>query len=256
MPRKIKIFGREIEWYDVKTKFKKILRSFLYSVIVQELICLFIIFYIWFVYFTGRKNFIKSAEFLAAIKAGKPIILCFWHNRLMLTSFIPRYANKKLGTNYRFMTLASNHGDGRFVGKIMEKFGFISIYGSSQNGRKATRGIELSSLREIVRGLKNGIGLGITPDGPRGPNQKINSEIINIAKISNAILAPVSYSASNFIEFNSWDKFKLPLPFSKINFYFDDLIYVNKNMSEKEEKKMKIELEKRLNLAQEESEQF
>jgi hypothetical protein len=161
---------------------------------------------------------------------------------------------RKLYKDYKIMTLASRHGDGRFVGKVMEKFGFISILGSTKRSKKSSRGIEISSLREILRGLKKGHSLGITPDGPRGPNQKISGELINLAKLSGAEILPVSQTTSNFIQFNSWDKFKFPLPFSKICFYFaEETIKVSKNLDQKELDDIAQLAEDKMNLVQENS---
>ncbi len=111
-------------------------------------------------------------------------------------------------------------------------------------------------MREIIRGLKNGKALGITPDGPRGPNQKINSEIINIAKISGAQILPISFSYSKYKQFNSWDKFKLALPFGKLCFYFGDLITIKKDLSNKEEIDLKLELESLMNDTQNKSDKI
>ena len=249
----MKILDRKIEWYDVKTKTKKIIRSFVYSSLMQRIICCCIIGYIWLVYLTSKKKFINFEQYLQAVKQTKPLIMASWHNRLMMMPFVAKYANKNANPKYRFMSLASQHGDGQFVGRVMTALGFENIYGSSQNGRKKSRGINLHSLREIIRGLREGKALGITPDGPRGPNQKVNSEIIGMAKISGAAILPVSCSCSRFIQFNSWDKFKLPLPFSSICFYLGDFIFVDKDLDEVGEGLLKLKLEEELNLAQEKS---
>jgi hypothetical protein len=133
----------------------------------------------------------------------------------------------------------------------MEKFGLVSIYGSTKDGRKSSRGIDFSSMRQILEGLKKGFSLGITPDGPRGPNQKINGEIINIARISGSTILAMSYSCSRFKQLNTWDNFKIPLPFSKLCFYFDDqLINVARHSSQEEMKKIEQLVEERMNLAQ------
>lgn len=256
MARKYKIFGREFEWYDIKTKFKKMLRQVGYSFLIQQALCFLISSYLWLVYLTSKKKFINAEFYIEAVKQNKALICTFWHNRLAMIPFLALHVRKKGNMKYKFMTLASNHGDGQFVGKVMKQFGYENIYGSSQGGRKASRGIDLQAVRQIIRGLKNGKGLGITPDGPRGPNQKVNSEIINIAKISSAIIMPVSYSTSNFIQINSWDKFKVPLPFSKINFYYGKEIIIDKNSQKDEEEELKINLENALNYAQQRSEEF
>jgi len=255
MSKKWKIFGihTDLEWYDVKTKFKQLLRKITYSWLAQELICLIIISYMKLVFYSSKKTFINHEVILEAAKHRRPIIISFWHNRLMMTLFIAQKP-RKLYPTYNFMALASKHGDGKFVGKIMEKFGLISIYGSSKDGRKASRGIDFANMRKILEGLKKGYSLGITPDGPRGPNQKINGEIINIARISGAGILPTSYSCSRFKQLNTWDKFKIPLPFSKLCFCFDEApVYVAKNSSPEEIEKIKISVEEKMNAVQEKS---
>jgi lysophospholipid acyltransferase (LPLAT)-like uncharacterized protein len=161
---------------------------------------------------------------------------------------------KKLYPNYCLMTLASKHGDGRFVGKVTEKFGMISVLGSSKDGRKSSRGIDFSSMRKIVEGLRKGDSLAITPDGPRGPNQKVNGELINIARLTGAKILPISCHSSRCLQLNTWDKLKIPLPFSSLFFCFDSaLIAVNKSASKEEVAEIKLFTEQRLNFVQQES---
>ncbi|MBU6338521.1 MAG: lysophospholipid acyltransferase family protein [Rickettsiales bacterium] len=255
MTKKWKFFGyqTDVEWYDIKTKFKQLLRRITYSWLFQQLICLIVLCYMKLVYHSSKKIFINEEVLIEAVKNKIPLVIPFWHNRLMMIPFVT-VKTKKLYHNYNFMTLSSNHGDGRFVGKVMEKIGLISIYGSSKDGRKASRGIDISNLKQIIKGLKNGLSLGITPDGPRGPNQKINGDIINIAKISKAKILPISYSCSKNKRLNSWDKFYIPLPFSKLCFYLDNsFIEVPNNLDEKGEEELKNLIENRMNFVQEES---
>ena len=244
---------RDVEWYDIKTKFKQLTRKIAYSFLVRELICSIISIYMKLVYVSSKKIFVNREIIFEAARNKTPLIITFWHNRLMMIPFATREP-KKLFSKYNVMTLASRHGDGYFVGRIMERFGLISIYGSSQGGRKSSRGIDLKSFRKIFDGLKNGYSLGLTPDGPRGPNQKINGEIANIARISGAGILAMSYSCSRFKQLNTWDKFQFPLPFGTLCFYFDNKpLYVAKNASVQEVEMIKIAAEKRMNFAQEES---
>ena len=244
---------RDVEWYDIKTKFKQLTRKIAYSFLVRELICSIISIYMKLVYASSKKIFVNREIIFEAARNKTPLIITFWHNRLMMVPFATREP-KKLFSKYNVMTLASRHGDGYFVGRIMERLGLISIYGSSQGGRKSSRGIDLKSFRKIFDGLKNGYSLGLTPDGPRGPNQKINGEIVNIARISGAGILAMSYSCSRFKQLNTWDKFQIPLPFGTLCFYFDSKpLYVAKNASAQEVEMIKIASEKRMNFAQEES---
>ena len=244
---------RDVEWYDIKTKLKQLTRKIAYSFLVRELICSIISIYMKLVYASSKKIFVNREIIFEAARNKTPLIITFWHNRLMMVPFATREP-KKLFSKYNVMTLASRHGDGYFVGRIMERLGLISIYGSSQGGRKSSRGIDLKSFRKIFDGLKNGYSLGLTPDGPRGPNQKINGEIVNIARISGAGILAMSYSCSRFKQLNTWDKFQIPLPFGTLCFYFDSKpLYVAKNASAQEVEMIKIAAEKRMNFAQEES---
>ena len=250
--KKWRIFGYQtnIEWYDVKTKIKQLLRKIFYNFLIQEVLAWLIMLYIELVFLTSRKKILNNKIINDSINVRSPLIIAFWHNRLVM---IPAMAKriKNSYPNYKFMTLASRHGDGRIVGRVMQKFSLISILGSTKDGRKSSRGIDFSSMRQILDGLKRGYSLGITPDGPRGPNQKINGDIVNIARIANAKIIAVSYSSSNFIIFNSWDRFKLPLPFGKLSFYIDEVpLEIPRNSSDEQIIEFEKTLTNKLNFAQ------
>ncbi|NBV06245.1 MAG: DUF374 domain-containing protein [Proteobacteria bacterium] len=255
MSKKWKIFGYQTntEWYDIKTRIKALLRKITYSWLFQELLCLVFLSYMRLVFYSSKKIFINEDSLLNASKNKTPLIIIFWHNRLLLAPFASK-KSKKLYPDYSFMTLASRHGDGRFVGRIMEKFGLISILGSSRGGRKASRGIDIGSFKRIFEGLKKSYCLIVTPDGPRGPNQKINGEILNIARIAQVGILASSCSASKFKTINTWDQFKIPLPFSTICYYLDEKpFYIPKDTSREQIEKIKIEIEERMNFLQEKS---
>ena len=131
----------------------------------------------------------------------------------------------------------------------MEKFGVINIAGSSQIGRKSSRGIDIHALKEIFRVLKNELGIAITPDGPRGPAQKINGEIIKIAKLSSSPILPIGIGYSRFFELDTWDKFIVPLPFGTICYYCDDLFFVDKEIKEDNIPGLNLLLEEKINFA-------
>ena len=219
----MKILNFNVGWYDVKTKLRKVVRSVFYLKITRFLVCLMVFLYLQFVFLTSRVRFIGFESSVDAVKDGRSVVFSFWHNRLLLLPFINNYLKKKSRTKFELMSLSSKHGDGQFVGTLAELFGFKNIAGSTRDGRKSSRGIDVSSMRGMIKSLRRGCSLGITPDGPKGPNQKINSQIIEMAKISRSCISPLSCSSSRFIEINSWDRLKIPLPFSKIVFFAGDL---------------------------------
>lgn len=253
----IKKFKNSVKRADIsfalKTKSKQMLRRVTYGSLFQELISYLVIFYLFFVYATSKKKFINKEVLLEVARKKDHLIIAWWHNRLMMIPFIARKI-KESYPNYNFMALASKHGDGRFVARVVEKMGVMPILGSTRDHRKSSRGIDFANMRQIIQGLKKGYSFGITPDGPRGPNQKINGEIINIARLTKTKILAVSYSSSKFFVINSWDKLKIPLPFGKLCFYFDkDFIEVPSELGSKEAEDLKIIVEKRLDYIQEKS---
>lgn len=248
--------GKFIRFDIIKGWLKNLPRKIAYLKITQEIITNLAVFYMYLVFISSRKTFIGQQNIIGTIKAGKPFLLGFWHNRLMMIAFphkIILQKTKKDFPDFHFMTLSSKHGDGKIVGRIMEKFGFTPILGSTRNPKHKDRGIDLSSMRQIIKELKKGNALGTPFDGPRGPNQEINGNIVELARISDAMIFPISYSTSRFIELKSWDKFKIPLPFSKLCFYCDEAIKIDKDFDEEEMKKVKNLLKEKMDFAQEES---
>lgn len=236
---------RKIGWFDIKTKFKKIIRSFFYAKIGQELICFLVIGYIKFINYSSRTIIVGDDVMMNRMKNRQPVIIASWHHQIMMSPFVASQI-KQANQTHKIASLASKHGDGRFVGRVMEKFGVINIAGSTQDGRKSSRGIDIHGLKEIFRVLKNQLGIAITPDGPRGPSQKINGEVIKIAKLSGAPIVPVGVGYSRFFELSTWDKFKVPLPFGVVCYYYGDLFLVDKNIEEEDIADLNLLLEEKI----------
>ncbi len=246
---------RKIGWFDIKTKFKKNVRSFFYTKIGQELICYLVIIYIKLIDYTSRKIIVGDGFIMDRMKNSQPIIINSWHHQIMMAPFIASQI-KQVNKARKIASLASKHGDGRFVGRVMEKFGVINIAGSTQDGRKASRGIDMHGLKEIFRVLKNQLGIAITPDGPRGPSRKINGEVIKIAKLSGVPILPIGIGYSRFFELNTWDRFKVPLPFGVVCYYYGDLMYVDKDTKEEDISGLNLLLEEKINFVADQANQL
>jgi lysophospholipid acyltransferase (LPLAT)-like uncharacterized protein len=83
------------------------------------------------------------------------------------------------------------------------------VLGSSgYDGKKA--------LAELSNEIKNGASTFIFPDGPAGPAKVIKQGVIELAYETGVPIIPIEFSYSNYIQLNTWDKKKIPLPFSKI----------------------------------------
>ncbi len=162
----------------------------------------------------------------------KPFILAFWHSQLMMIGYV---WNSKSILNM----LASSHSDGRFGSYIAGHFNLKNISIESNN--------KSPSLRQIFKILNNGHYLGITPDGPRGPNQKVSEGIIKIAISSQVPIIPLGFASNKNLKLKSWDSFLITLPFAKCNFVWGDPINIPSTTKDSEIEKYKIYLEKKIN---------
>ncbi len=200
--------------------YKKILRSKL----IYSLICWIGSKYIKFVSITTKWTFTNKKYVDQLWDKNESFILCFWHGRLLM---MPLSWNKKKKVN----VLISAHPDGQLLSNTVKHFKIDTIIGSSSKGN-------------IIRSLKSGISIGITPDGPRGPKMKINSGIIKIASLTGCKIVPLSYSVKNKFFLNSWDRFLVALPFGKGCFIWGEPIKVKRNISNNEDSKLSNKLEK------------
>ncbi|MDC0057315.1 lysophospholipid acyltransferase family protein [Alphaproteobacteria bacterium] len=144
-------------------------------------------------------------------KHNEPFILAFWHSQLMMIAFSWKAKTK-------INILASGHSDGRFGAIIGKYFNLNNIPTSKKNNNIA--------LRPIFKLLKNKKYVGITPDGPRGPKEKVSEGIIKIAKVSKTPIIALGYASSKNFKLKSWDSFLISLPFSKCSFVWSEPLEV------------------------------
>jgi lysophospholipid acyltransferase (LPLAT)-like uncharacterized protein len=95
----------------------------------------------------------------------------------------------------------------------------------------------------MVRTLKSGCDVAITPDGPRGPRYTAQNGAVVLAKLTGVPICPVSFGASKKKQFSSWDGFILPHLFSKGVFIWGEPIFVGEDADKEEIGKKRTELE-------------
>ncbi len=168
---------------------------------VRGVICALAALYIRFVHATSRWS-VEGGEHAAALwDQDAPFILAFWHGRLMLMPYCWRREKP-------IELLVSQHRDGQLIARTVGHFDLKTIAGSTSRGGSA-------ALRAMLRGLKRGGYVGITPDGPRGPRMRAGGGIADIARLSGAPVLPVAVATSRRRVLGSWDRFIVALPFSR-----------------------------------------
>jgi lysophospholipid acyltransferase (LPLAT)-like uncharacterized protein len=166
-----------------------------------RLLCWVISLYVRFVYRTNRWQIEGGERSRALRREGRPFILAFWHGRLLM---IPMAWRRLAPINM----LISTHRDGRIIAEAVRHFGVDSIAGSSRRGGSA-------ALLSMLKRLKAGECVGITPDGPRGPAMTVSIGTVNLARLAEVPILPITYATSRRRILKSWDRFHLALPFGR-----------------------------------------
>ena len=174
---------------------------------------------------TATKALIKTlrveVEFLAP--PAFPSIVAFWHGRMLLLPFALRdYADK-------VSILISRHRDGELVAELVERLGFKTVRGSTGRGKGGSK-----AFLEMVNLIKRGEVVAITPDGPRGPREKVKPGAIKLSMVTGAPIYPLTFGCTEEFHLNSWDRFTIPRPFSKCRVILGEPLRPEEFKSEKE----------------------
>jgi len=108
-------------------------------------------------------------------------ILAFWHGRQLMIPLA--YHGREIHI------LISRHRDGELISRIMSRFGYHSVRGSSTRGGTA-------ALRQLIKLGRSGVDIAITPDGPKGPRYVAQPGVIQIAKVTGLPILPLAFSCS------------------------------------------------------------
>ncbi len=186
---------------------------------------------IWAIRWTMRLHHVGRAPLDALSSAGRPYIHAFWHGHL----FLMRYSY----TGKRIAIMISEHRDGELIARTMRHFRPGSIRGSTTSGGAGAQ-------RAAVRALREGADVGFTPDGPRGPAQRVQPGVIQAARLAGAPIVPVAFGASGCRILSSWDGFIVPYPFARGVFVYGEPLYVEAEASRDAMERARLTLEERM----------
>ncbi len=141
------------------------------------------------------------------LQSDQPLLLAFWHGQMFLMPLLLQQGF--LGAR-QVWTLVSQHWDGELIARIASFYGVPSIRGSSTRGGP-------QAYREMVERMRAGATIAITPDGPRGPREQVQSGIVKLSRSTGIPIVPVSWKARPMIRFKSWDRLQLPFPFARVS---------------------------------------
>ena len=167
-----------------------------------------------FCYATTRWRFENLAAAEAVWAAGGGVVICFWHEQISLSPNAWRYD----GVAQEARALISRSHDGEIIAQAIARLGIPPIRGSSDKrgkggGHKDKGGTE--ALRDILRWVKAGNAVAITPDGPRGPARELAEGAIVTARLTKAQVVMLGMAARPALRLNTWDRAIVPLPFAR-----------------------------------------
>lgn len=176
------------------------LKSILRSDAVRAVLCWLVSLYIRLVHATGRWNVVGGDIPESFWRAGRPFVLCFWHGRLLMMPCSWRRA-------VPIHMLISQHRDGQLIARTVGHFGIMTAAGSSTRGGAG-------AVRHMVKAIRAGECVGVTPDGPRGPRMRAGGGIADIARLAGVPVIPATFSARRRRVLSTWDRFVVPSPLS------------------------------------------
>ena len=168
---------------------------------LRDLTCWLASQYVRLVYATGRFQTLGDAAPAGLWRDGRPFIVAFWHGRLLM---LPRVWPRGVAMHL----LISEHPDGGLIARTVGHFGLATVRGSTARGGTV-------ALRAMLRLLAAGDCVGITPDGPRGPRMRASEGIVQLARLAGVPIVPLTFSIARRRLLGTWDRFLVPLPFSR-----------------------------------------
>ena len=161
-------------------------------------------------------------------QAVVPAVYSFWHRCVIPAAYHFRNRNIAVMTSRSF--------DGEYIARIIEKFGFQAVRGSSSRGA-------VSALLGMKRVLEESGVVAFTIDGPRGPKYVAKPGPVLLAQKSGLPMIAFYVALSHAWTLPSWDDFMIPQPFARAEVRISRMILVPGDASEADQQRYNAELQ-------------
>jgi lysophospholipid acyltransferase (LPLAT)-like uncharacterized protein len=168
----------------------------------------------------------------AYAEENRPFIAAFWHSRLLFAGWYL--------SDFPTCAMISRHSDGELAAATYKKLGIEAARGSTTEGG-------MPALRQLVQSMKQGQIAAITPDGPRGPARRLQDGVISLGQLSQRPIIPVSFSSRYAVRLKSWDRFLVPMPFSRSSLVYGEPIMIPRKLDAAAKEDYRIRVEAELN---------
>ena len=205
------------------------MKKFLFNYVIPYFLYVLILIWCWTIRESRKTP--EAEDYVRNLSEN--YILTLWHGRIF-------YLFYYLRRRPDFHLLISPSQDGDLLAKLARLMGYSVIRGSTF--KKA-----VSSARSLVKLLRRGERVIVIADGSRGPRLKAQAGSIQIAGITDSPIIPMTYGTRRKIELSTWDRFVLPLPFTRCSVSFGQRISVTYRPDKKVVQEKQEELERALN---------
>ena len=169
--------------------------------------------------------------------SGQQALYTTWHCHLLFPLFYVRHYEGQLPP---LVLMASPSRDGEFIAEVARGLGFAISFGSRRKG-----GVQ--ALQQMAGYYRRGYSCGLIADGSRGPARIAQNGPLYLARITNGPIVPLAVAASRRKIFQTWDRFVLPLPFSRLALLVGEPLHVPPEARGAALEALRQELEARLN---------
>lgn len=180
----------------------------------QRIILRIIIFFgYWFIRLIGPTLRVSTSheENSQQTFCQRPLIGSFWHAGIIVATYVFRDCGIRV--------MSSNSYDGEYMGRIIKRFGFVAVKGSSS--RNAVR-----ALLGLRRALEEGWTVAFSIDGPRGPRYQVKPGPVALGRSSGVPLSAFHIAVDRAWVLKTWDRLMVPKPFARVLIHFTTLINV------------------------------
>ena len=155
---------------------------------------------LWIIKSTSNWNGVNEEIIEKELIKKKTLIVLIWHHQLMGSTFSWKFKPK-------LRPIATSHRDGQLSTLVQKKFGLDPLLRKKDN--------PTFLIKNISKAIQNGDCIYITPDAPQKKKKKINTSIFKLCQKFDLNIAILAFHTNRYFRINSWDKLKIPLPFSK-----------------------------------------
>jgi lysophospholipid acyltransferase (LPLAT)-like uncharacterized protein len=159
------------------------------------------------IWWTSSKKF----HFISPVSDAQHVCVC-WHGELLMSP----QAYRKIHRKQPASAIISSHFDGSLIAGTLQLLGIRPLRGSTKKGARQV-------LLQAFKSIRKGEEVLITPDGPRGPRHSMSDGAVGIALKSDLPIFIMNFTAEKYWQMKSWDRFVIPKPFTRVDFYLQSV---------------------------------